>query len=901
MNGLQMKRWLRGIFALVLLGIILEIILCGKFSRAQEPVEFTTAGTYAATPEAQRQLLDDAQQAYRWYINLQNDEVKELPTERFREKLPPLPAFQAAVLMHASDNLDIAQVLVLITTHYKISPEEALEVVERLGEEKLRALGKDHKVVAQKIYEVCKEAQDLILRSLLPVEEILFYEIDLENPSPLELVEAAGVIQKTGRIILARWLLRRFAELETPPSPQQCAEIIEKTGSPALHSLLLDDRLAPYNAQSVETIFTEAGKFWKSQNGIDAAIAKLNSREVGTRCEAETIVFRGGDFSVPKLLAALDDASDDEAKTILSLLASMGKGIRGALGETILNSTNTNRVYRAAQLFAKMAAPTESLPLAMAIYQTQKPDALREQLRAIYAAKFSAIPSRETVARDLLTRAGDYQKRFLPLKREPDDNIVFWHWNSETNDVALTAFTPEDAYRLLAAHYGALAFDLNADDETTRRFFMIAFLQDAVYRAGLDETPQPLETAFRARFAPLTSEEISATLETAIKSEQYAAATQLAFILGETPGAAELLTQSNGVAPLVAATTAANPRLRFAALSSVMKLSPKTPYAGSSFVADALTYFARGEGNDVVLSISPKISEATRVGEWLTKPGLELVCEPAANCHEAIPKLNSPDVLLVVVDSRCDTANAHVPLRDLLRYATRRDIPVAVHTLQERLLSRGRPFTTERRLAQNTMRTQNLDPFSSGLTEVYPTPFDARMAKKIVVDLFQQTGIISVPAPIRLQNARKSLAWITQILEQRNQAGGEQTGENETGEKIYTFENLEELAVTCSLSPRLINQGISLAAQIRTASIQEHLANMVGMSILALTLREKAADALIAQIEDSGLLLRGAQITKIYDRYNASAQESPASWKVQERVIDAIEKSAMEKDATPPN
>jgi hypothetical protein len=79
-----------------------------------------------------------------------------------------------------------------------------------------------------------------------------------------------------------------------------------------------------------------------------------------------------------------------------------------------------------------------------------------------------------------------------------------------------------------------------------------------------------------------------------------------------------------------------------------------------------------------------------------------------------------------------------------------------------------------------------------------------------------------------------------------------------------------------------------LAAEVRSAALQAAIYELAANSIYPMTLRRQAGTAFEQSIETFGVLLRGNQIQRLYDRYNQSEHESQESQELLSRLIDVV-------------
>jgi len=133
----------------------------------------------------------------------------------------------------------------------------------------------------------------------------------------------------------------------------------------------------------------------------------------------------------------------------------------------------------------------------------------------------------------------------------------------------------------------------------------------------------------------------------------------------------------------------------------------------------------------------------------------------------------------------------------------------------------------------------------------------------------------------RLEQARQALVWLREIKE----------AELESGIKIYHFNDFDSVVLNALHSERRVREGLDLAAVIRSPVLQSAIYDLAANVIYPMELREYAGDAFERSVQRFGILLRGQQIQRLYDRYNASEFEPRESQVLLGRLLDVVEES----------
>jgi hypothetical protein len=132
---------------------------------------------------------------------------------------------------------------------------------------------------------------------------------------------------------------------------------------------------------------------------------------------------------------------------------------------------------------------------------------------------------------------------------------------------------------------------------------------------------------------------------------------------------------------------------------------------------------------------------------------------------------------------------------------------------------------------------------------------------------------------VRLTQAKQALDWLREI----------KLAELESGQKIYHFDDFDSIVLDAMHSERRFESGLKLAAVVKSAAVQSAIYEMAANAVYPMEVRNQAGEAFEQSIERFGILLRGNQIQRLYDRYNQSEVEPKESQELLSRLIDAVE------------
>ncbi|MDR1480258.1 MAG: hypothetical protein LBJ00_15080 [Planctomycetaceae bacterium] len=894
---------------------------------ADEPVGFESADCFAITAVEKAAVLDKAEATLKWVLKLSQEEVKGVPSEVFRTKITPLELMQAAAIMREQNQIGTSVKLREIISYFNPTSAECFEIEERLGSAVLDLFKEDVELPQVKVgggggWEgaglnssdfIKKGAAKFLKEDLTAAEKIAI----MDSPkTAADLMHVVDLLSSTGRASLTRHYLKRFIEVKA--SPLECAEIVDKIGVSRLMRISVNRQFAPQGEEVVTAILREAKKHWQDTGNIakitDNIAIKFDRRNLGNERSSldkfnppvilpeslKTLqtIWKGEHVSAAQLLSKLAETNDEtQVNEIITVLLSIGGDVKESLAVS-LNSGNLVLLKNAIRGL-QMSISREEVFLLYPIAFSQKttiPDEIKNEALNIILSKTGVVQSSNNIRNEIYTsavrtlcnRARDYYLRKRHLRADENGNIRFWNWNDIKASAEYVQLTLPDAYRLFAYRYALLAYEIadegGMDFEFVRRVYVAALFEYVSYGNGLDN-PLDLESSGLFRVvSSLPLVQLNRVMTDAILEEHFEVARVAVKVWAHAGNLQSFIDAANDQThPLIHAIAAPDRRLRFAALETIMQLNPNSAYQGSSLVAETLVWFARAEGRKIVVVIHPNLSEASRLAGYFIPLGY--ANELAANCRRGFMlAAESPDVELVVIDLANQDQAASAFAQILRKDNRTHDIPVAIYKGKPQKKTKtfqGNPNTLELQSMQMIDRLTPNASFVNSFSQIYPQPANDEITRFIEADLMRKTGAIHVPAEIRVEQAKKAVNWIKQTI----------TSE-QTGQKIYKYENLEEIVSRAVNNCNNIISGLEIAAELKSANMQSAIYNSAADATLPLTTRQKAAQLFEKSIKKHGILLRGKQVQYLYDRYNASEFETKESQDLLSRIIDVVEENA---------
>ncbi|MCL2006390.1 MAG: hypothetical protein FWG73_09610 [Planctomycetaceae bacterium] len=815
----------------------------------------------AAAANNEEELLDKAQAALIWFRSLDDEFVqRRTPAETYREFISPLELIQAAALLYSyrtSEHTDLAEQLLEMLPHHQLTPEEMFEIHDILGTAGLRELTE---IETPYLGRISTEAVKFRSESLNSAEQVVLHR---EPTTALELMQAIDVLSVVGRPVFVRHYLRRFLNGEFPATPEQSARIVEILGTQKLLQLAVHPEFAPLSKDAVDRIIAEAKNHWQDEERIAEALQETDWFTDSAQVRREAlpdlkILWQGDQLSVQQVFERLATIEDEqEADQLTAILLSVRRDMTEALAAA-LGAYNGKLRYHAARGLAASVPPQEAFLLYQFVFNDEIDESERETVRNTLEQRRITLPSQERAAAILFERATDYFERRRPVRIDTDGNVSFWGWEKQfrkeaIGDVSFSADEPpfkegivyyvepniETAYKSFALGYYHQSLGVLPLSSANRKAYVFA------HRIALIERTTELSNRGTVHYdlsGAIAPEDAEQFLKLCLEKDCFYAALVAIRVLAEH-GDADLVQSTTGKPRiLVQATVAKDRAVRFAALNAIMQLNPAEPFAGSSLVADTLVWFARSEGESIVLSGHPQIASAIQAANLFL--GLGYRPDVATTCRELFARAAiSPDVELVVVDARTPQQPVGEFVQMMFQDARTAEIPIAILTSDQQDLN-----PNVNAMHRNTMtefdRRNPHSPFRTSLSLTYPPLATEASARWVRDDLVAKTGVRAISAEKRLEMAKQALRWLCEI----------KLLELSGGPKIYHFEDFDSVVLDALHSERRVEEGLQLASVIRSARLQAAMSGMSENVMYPDRLRERAREALDESIERFGFM-----------------------------------------------
>ncbi len=415
----------------------------------------------------------------------------------------------------------------------------------------------------------------------------------------------------------------------------------------------------------------------------------------------------------------------------------------------------------------------------------------------------------------------------------------------------------EEAGRARAARFARDAYSLQPDEPQIRRLYLVATLENAAVETGLDRPLPTDKDSAAGKAAAMGAATIEDALAYALEHGFSGAAAATARILGQQPEAERLLHRGGQPCPLVLATRYPAPRVRWAAVEAIMAIQPRESYPGSSYVFEAMGFFASSRGARRAIVASPSTQQAQRIAGYLAGMGIETDWAPTGRELVRMALL-SPDYELALIDAGID-----LPTVDILVQQLRRDGRTAL--LPVGIFAREDQFDRARRVAERTARA-----------EAFYRPQEQAAAQWQVERVLALAGPNAVGPADRVRFAGLALERLDELSRGR-------------GRVLYDLGRVEAPVLGALAVPAVSGQAAAVLANLGTAQSQQSLVELASRPMAPAADRLAAASAFTRSVERYGILLTTPEIRLQYDRYNQSARRTRRRRRILGLILDSIE------------
>ncbi len=674
------------------------------------------------------------------------------------------------------------------------------------------------------------------------------------NPTtPAERVRAAKILAGLDRPDLARQMLA--AVLAANLDQKQLFELEQKLGAPLFVGLSIRPELAPEGKQLADAVLKASQAVLQDSTRLDGLVAQLASDDAATRTAAAQGLMQGGRVSIGVLIAALADPSRAPQHE-------MARAVLGQFGQAAvdpllaaLHGGKPDLKIQAIQVLAGIGA-RDALPFFVAPAVMPGADTELQTIAQRGLATFGRpVPDVAVASAMLLQETEDYLKGRKRFREDLDGKVTVWTWDPATGRPTSTLCPARDAAMVFASRLTEDAYQLNPKDAQVRVLYLTCLLEQAAQAAGL-ENALPIAADTPAGIAAAAGlEVVESVLDYAMAHDDMGAAIAAVRLLAERGSALGQLSSDRSASPLTQAVKHDDPRLRFAALESIVALDPPAPFADSYAVVEAVCHFATAQGEQRALIGGPSTSESQRIAGHLAALGY--VCDTARSGRELMAlALQSADYELVLVDEAIQQPTVDFLLQQLRHDNRTALLPVGIWARDGRLPR-----------AEHAARH---DP----LVTAFPRAHSQEVVQSQVEQVLALVASRRLTADQRLQQAAQAMRWLADWS---------------AGHKVFRLPRKIDAVYEALFIPELAQPATTILANTGTPEAQKALIELASRWTQPLPRRKAAVDALWNNAEGYGILLTSAEIMRQYDRYHQSDKLDPPSQQVLSAILTCLE------------
>jgi hypothetical protein len=672
--------------------------------------------------------------------------------------------------------------------------------------------------------------------------------LDAPRETSAQTLSAVFTLVDLREFDVAEELLKSVIDAGLSPADQ--AELVREFGTARFLAL---SRESKENGIAGGSQFAEAALAASADEAakperINQLIADLGSDSAATRQAARSDLAATGTPAALGLLEALAASTDKQQRTnLLSGLVEMAPTVnplviaaladgQGQFRRDVAELAGHMHLLEAIPWLATIAAGGDSDPEVVATAQAA--------LTKMGLSVPDAHDALAVVKRELEKIDAD-----IPSDSNPYGAATWWKFLPERKKFDSQELTSCE-YR--TANFARIAHNLlhlSSATDADRQLAIIAALE----AGGLLATPSQGLAAQLASLA--AADQLNPALAMAIKSDRIFAAISIAQMMAGFPNPALLESLDGTSAPLGQAIAHPNHRLKFAALTALMKINPNRSFPGASYVPEALWQLAQSAGTEQAVIGAPVMAHADNWAGNLR--ALDFEVSPARTGVEVVQQaLAAPRVTMILVDSDIGQPLLRETIYQLRAQPRLARVPIAVLNADEDLYLGEQLAKADKRIL-SVSRPRSPE------------------AMKAIVERLMTLADPPVPADERQANAIQAIEWLGELM----------ANAGPYDEMLRDASVLEKAVY----NPALAETTLKALANVGTAGSQRTLVDVASQAAQPMELRKLAAQSFTTNREKFGVLLSTEEIALQYDRYNSSETASADVQELLGSLLDTLE------------
>ena len=534
--------------------------------------------------------------------------------------------------------------------------------------------------------------------------------LEMPRKTPSDYVQSVLLLIDLGRPELAKPILADLAKLQLTDAERQ--GIVDQFGAGSMLKLSQAKELAPEGATFADACMAVASAATNNPQRIATLIQQLADPSPETR-----------------LLAQHD-------------LAATGPKAATATLETFAKEPDRNRRAALAAGIAAMHPLVDGMLLAM--LDTHDP-VLRTDvaglLRKLQVPQAHPLVGTTNAAleREISTALSAYERGTPIFVPEFDNHVELWLWNDATKQLSSIRVPAVEARIIWMSKLARMLSQRQPQNsDYQRRALVLAWEAESSKQSPRN---WPVNPKFISQADPQFLYDV---LTESLRNKHPHASISAINAIGERRDVGVLMTPDGKPSPLANALEGPNRNVRFAALSAIMALDPKSPYPGSSRVPEALAWFAGGSDQRRALIAMPTIAASTDLAGQLVAQ--KLVAEATNNGRELLTMArDTTDVEAILVDMDILSPDIREVLYQLRINPTTGEVPIAILAADNRL-------EAAKRVAEEHQRVIAV-----------PRPHSGEVLTNIMKQLATLSERDAVPANVRAAQAMQAKAWLAKL------------------------------------------------------------------------------------------------------------------------------------------
>jgi len=670
-------------------------------------------------------------------------------------------------------------------------------------------------------------------------------------------VRSAKLLAGMNRPELARFFIQRL--LEAKLDEKQMTRLIEHFGSAVFVEMAARGDPAPEALALADVVLAAANSQWEDLQRIEGLIGQLQDPSIRVRTAALAGLGQTrGAAVVPMIGVLADPGRADEHANVRAALVRMESAAVGPLLAT-LESPDEALVAQVVEVLGYAEAKRVTMYLLSPCVSPDSPPRVRQAAREALLRLVGQTPQRLEAASLLAKEARRYYTHRQPLAMDSEGDVTLWQWDAKQKKPVARTYLAADASLWIAARLARNARKVAPEYHDAERLYAATMLEAAAFSSGL-ESPLPEDAGSPAtEVAEMGMELITDVLTHAMDSGHVATAAAAARLLGNHGTAAELLYHNAGFSPLTRAARHPDRRLRLAAVEAILKLDPQEPYAGSSYVPEALGNFSATSGIRRALVASPMPEDAQRIAGLLTQLGFDV--DTAGTGRDLFRlAVSSADYELALIDDSVRWPECTLLVQELRHDWRTARMPLGVYARSD-----------DRKRLQ---RMAERDPLVTAIIR----PHDVATITWQVDQLLASAGRTRVPFEERQRQAATAVERLAELSDQPG--------------TLYDLLRIEQSLELALLVPKIGPRVVAVLGNLGTHQGQRKLVDLASRWTLPLELRKAAVGAFRTSTQRHGIRLTAAEVDRQYERYNQSQHLDEVTQKILGLLLDHIEATA---------